>query len=417
MKGACLVSCCVLLCLVVAQGQADEQLMVKHLDQISVDKKLKLHQVIEQTLNNYPDRLLHQALLQEVDALSRRGDSWLAGAASISATYLDDFVADDIGYQQTTAQLDVPLWRWGQRSAGQRVAEQARLFTDTQISTLKLQVAGLVRTALWNISLENVRYKQGRAVLKISEQLVSKIEKRVELGDLPRSDYLLSRSDYLQKLSSLTEIEAELMHARKAYVSLTGITRIPENFRENLSPIQKITDQHILLQAINARIERKRAELDWVTRKGSGQPVLQIGLQRERDQRGGRDLDSAGIGINIPFGGESSLAPHIAQANLQLTQILIKREHLYRDLEQILHEAKHNLEVNEAELAIADELQRIASRNLKMAEFSYSAGEINLLDLLKIQAQTQNAIRHAKERVISKQRNIAFYNQAVGVLP
>ena len=81
------------------------------------------------------------------------------------------------------------------------------------------------------------------------------------------------------------------------------------------------------------------------------------------------------------------------------------------------HEAEHNLEVNEAELEIANELKRIAEEHLKMMEISFSVGEISLMDLLKIQSRTQQAILKAKERAIMLQRDIALYNQAVGVLP
>jgi hypothetical protein len=52
-----------------------------------------------------------------------------------------------------------------------------------------------------------------------------------------------------------------------------------------------------------------------------------------------------------------------------------------------------------------------------MMELSFSVGEINLMDLLRVQARTQQAILSAKERNIMLQRDIALYNQAVGVLP
>jgi hypothetical protein len=52
-----------------------------------------------------------------------------------------------------------------------------------------------------------------------------------------------------------------------------------------------------------------------------------------------------------------------------------------------------------------------------MTQISFTAGEINLLDLLKIQARSLEAIRNAKEQEVKLQRNIAFYNQAVGAQP
>jgi len=44
-------------------------------------------------------------------------------------------------------------------------------------------------------------------------------------------------------------------------------------------------------------------------------------------------------------------------------------------------------------------------------------GEINLIDLLRIQARTQQAVLNVKQRSVMLQRDIALYNQAVGVMP
>lgn len=396
---------------------AGEDHIVDHHDPITIDNTLTLQTVVDMTLEKYPDRLLNQALQEQAETLRQRGNSWVAGASSLSVSYLDDIVGDDTGYRETSAELEIPLWNWNQRSAGQRVAEQAQLSVDKHSASLKLQVAGLVRAALWDLALENIRYQQAKAVFDISEKQLKKIQQRVDLGDLPRSDYLLAKSDYLRKRSLLTQTEAEVMHARKNYATLTGMIRIPESFQEPLSSIDSITDNHPALQAVNALVERKQAEVDWIKSQGSGQPTLQLGMKSERDERDGRDIESAGVGISIPFGGQAFLAPEVAQANLELNQAKTEREHLYRQLEKNQHEARHALQVNKTELAIANELKDIAKKHLKMTELSFAAGEINLLDLLKIKAQTYNAIRHAKENEIQQQRNIAYYNQAVGVQP
>lgn len=404
-------------CLWSALCLAEPEYIVEHVDPISVDSQLSLSQLVERTVAQYPDRFLNPALQQQADALKQRGDSWLAGASSLYVQYLDDAVAEGIGYKQISAQVDIPLWNWNQRAAGQRVAEQAQEVVDKQAQALKLQVAGLVRAALWDLTLEQIRYQQDKQVLDIAEKLLQKIQQRVDLGDLPRSDYLLAKSDYLQKRSLLTQAEAKVMHARKGYASLTGMTQIPENFRETQSELDQIKEKHPFLQAVTANIERKQAEIDWTKRQGSGQPVFQVAMQNERGMRGERSVQSAGVGISIPFGGQSFLEPEIAQVNQELNQAMAEREHLYRRLEKNLHEAKHQLEVDEAELAIANEMKEIAEKHLKMAELSFAAGEINLMELLKIQAMTHNAIRHAKEHEVQQQRNIAFYNQAVGVEP
>ena len=137
---------------------AHENAVVEHHDLIQINKALTLSQVISRTLEKFPDRLLSEALEQEADALQQRGNSFLAGAPTFAMRYQDDLPGDDTGYREIEAELELPLWNWGQRSAGQAVAEQAHNAANKQSSEIKLQVAGLVRNALWNMTLEEIRY-------------------------------------------------------------------------------------------------------------------------------------------------------------------------------------------------------------------------------------------------------------------
>jgi len=396
---------------------AHDKALVDHHDRIHIDKTLTLSQLIDLTLQKFPEQLLNAAREQEADALQLRGNSWLAGAPVISMNYFDDLPADANGYREIEGQLGLPLWNWGQRSAGQAVAKQALNTTQQLSSAIKLDVTGLVRNTLWNMELENIRHDQAESILDISEKLLGKIKRRVELGDLPRSDLLLAQSDQLEKRSLLVQAEAEMMHARKNYISLTQMTDIPADYEEPLSLLKEVPESHPQLIAINAIIQRKKAELDWEKSAGSGQTNLFLGGKSERENRHEGNVESMSFGISIPFGGSAQLAPKIAAANLKLTKALTQRAYLFRQLEREHHEAKHALEVTRAELKIANELNQIAKSHLKMTQLSFSAGEINLMDLLKIQARSFNAIRHAKEHKVMLQKNIALYNQAVGVLP
>jgi len=80
-----------------------------------------------------------------------------------------------------------------------------------------------------------------------------------------------------------------------------------------------------------------------------------------------------------------------------------------------MHEAEHELEIERAQLQMASKMKENAEEHLKMANLSFIEGEINLMDFFKIQARSQNAIKQAEESVIRLQRNIALYNQSVGV--
>jgi outer membrane protein TolC len=395
----------------------ESHIMVEHKDPIVVDNTLTLTKLIDSTLEKYPDISWLQALEDEVKALQKRSDSWTAGASQASLNY-EEVTSGTLHI--INAGVQVPLWNFGQRDAEKNLASQAGLSAESQTAATKLRVAGLVRAVLWDMELQKIRYDQAHVELDSYEELLAKTKRRVALGDLPRMDELLVQTELLQKKSALTLAEAELMHARKRYHSITQTNKIPSVYQEQLASINEIQQNHPLLVALNSQIDRKKAELDAQRLVGSGQPSINLGVTSDRpsnsDQRS-NNTESFNIGVTVPFGGEAHLAPQLAGINVELNKLISERSHLYRDLEQAHHEAEHNLEVNQEEMKTADELRKVAEQYLKMAELSYAVGESNLLDLLKIRARTQQAVLNAKERAVMLHRDQAFYNQAVGVLP
>ncbi len=395
---------------------AQSPLIVEHQDLIQSDATLSLAKVVELTLEKYPDSSWLNSLEEEAAALAQRGNSWTAGASQAGLRF-QEATSGTLHY--IDVQVQVPLWNLGQRDAEQRTAKLAENSALSQTLSLKLRVSGLIRSALWDMALANIGYEQAKIELAITDQLLAKVQRRVELGDLPRADLLLAKTESLQKRSVVTLAEAELMHARKRYSSITQMSKIPELYQEKLVELTAIQHSHPLLVAINSQIERKQAERDAIKLVGSGQTNVAVGINSDRftnDPRSNQ-TDSFNIGVIVPFGGSAYLAPHVAAVNVELNKLIAEREQLSRSLEQAHHEAEHNLEVNRVELGIAEELKQVAEEHLKMTDLSFSVGEINLMDLLKIQSRTQQAVLNAKQRSIMLQRDIALYNQAVGVTP
>lgn len=395
---------------------ADSPHIVEHHDPIEVDATLSLAKVVDLTLEKYPDITWLNALEQEAGAIMQRGDSWTAGASKAGLRF-QEATSGTLHYIDGI--VEVPLWNLGQRDAEQRSAKIAASSAMSQADAVKLRVAGLVRAALWDMTLTNLTYEQAKSELAITDQLLAKVQRRVELGDLPRADLLLAQTESLQKRSVVTLAEAELMHARKRYSTITQMTKIPGDFQEKLVGLSEIQQNHPSLVAINSQIERKQAELNAVKLVGSGQTNVAVGINSDQFTNDPRSNQTASfnIGVIVPFGGSAHLAPQVAAVNVELNKLIAEREQLFRDLEQAHHEAEHNLEVNRVELGTASELKQVAEEHLKMTQLSFSVGEIDLMDLLKIQSRTQQAVLNAKQRAVMIQRDIALYNQAVGVMP
>lgn len=406
------------LCLGLSMPVLAAQTIVPHFDPLVWDSGLNLKDIVWIALERYPQTAVVGAKQQQADALRRRGDSLLAGTPNIYAIYGSDKPLNNTGFDYLETQLQLPLWKWGQRAAGQSLAEEADKDTKAYAGALQLRVAGLVRGALWDLRLKENLRDLAEQTLTLSDRLVGTVERRVGAGDLPRADLVLAKSDRIEKKSALAQAEAELMHARRRYITLTQSNRAPAAFEERQSARAEIAHSHPLLAAANAFIARLQANLHWVRRTGSGQqPSIYLGSRHEKDFRNEPTIDSLNVAVTIPFGGAAVAAPKIAKANLALTEALAERESLLRRLGERLHEAKHELEVDRVELSLAEERKSLSEQYLRMSRIGFQAGEIQLIDLLEIQSRTEAAIRNAREHGIRLQRDIARYNQAVGELP
>jgi len=398
-----------------ALGQVELTPAVDHLDPVEIDATLTLSKLVDLTMQKYPDTAWLNSLEEEAAAIAERSKSWTAGASQASIGYQS---ISTFRLNYATGSVQVPLWNLGQRDAEHKLANQSETSAEAQAVAIKLRVAGLVRGALWDMALAKIRYDQAQVDLDTYEKLYATIKRYVEVGDLPRADALLAQTEFLQKRSAFTMAEAELMHSRKRYASITQTTKVPGSYEENLAALKEIGQNHPTLAAINGQIERKQAELNAIKSIGSGQTNVIAGILSDEgvDPRSNK-AEYFNVGVSIPFGGSAHIAPQIASINVELNRLIADREQLYRDLEQAHHEAEHNLEVNQVELGTANEQKKVSEELLKMTHLAFSVGEIDLMDLLRIQSRTQQAILNAKERAVMLQRDKALYNQAVGVMP
>jgi outer membrane protein TolC len=121
--------------------------------------------------------------------------------------------------------------------------------------------------------------------------------------------------------------------------------------------------------------------------------------------------------LNIPFGGSSHRRTEISAVSRNAVNAKAARNQQIRTLTLELHEAAHSLNVVSQNLAAATERMALAAHHQAMSESAYEKGEIELIDLLKVQATAIAAKRQVTRLMIDKKRQTAFYNQAVGKLP
>lgn len=399
---------------------AEERPLVPHIDPLVYDPKLSLREVVETALANFPKTFVAQAFGEEARAWERRARSVLPGPVALAGNYSGDRIGDNTGAWAVDTELILPLWKWGQRAIAQRVTEKAQQYAEAYRRGLRLEVAGLVREALWEVKLRETEYQTARKILALSERLLAQVRRRVEAGDLPRTDLLLAETDFLKAQSDAVAAEAEWMHARWRYRNLTQIDKAPAQFEEVLSAQSAITPEHPLLTALTLRIEEERARMQYVRYEadvGDQQILLTLGSRHEQVGRGGETLNSINARLSIPLFGGGYQAPNVAAVRTALAEAEAQRGEVHRQLERDLHEAEHLLQVDRIQLKQAEARRKLAEANLELAHKAFAAGEMDLIDLLKVQLMAQEALRDAERWRVQIKRDIARYNQVVGELP
>ncbi|HHZ69479.1 MAG TPA: TolC family protein [Methylococcaceae bacterium] len=378
------------------------------------EKGLSLATLVENTLAKSPDQLWLEALESEANALRKRGDSWVAGAASVALGYQE---ASSGTLHYIDGGISVPLWHWGQQDAEALIAEKAEQGLFDQIIHVKLQMAGLIRAVLWDLALVEFKLKEAMLVVDFSEHILATATQSVQLGELSHLDLLPIKSDLLTKKSAVLQAKVELNKMIKRYQTITQSNVVPSHFDENRTELREININHPVLASINSKITRKQAEYQSLMIRGSGQTRLSLGVNSDRGDARSNDSESFNIELNIPLGSDVHNGPDLAVKNIEINKLLADRMYLIRNLHENVFEISQKMTLGKDILVMVKEIAHLEGDRLKIAESSYNAGELSLRAFKSIQLSQQLAELKVTEQLIINKKNVALYNQSLGVLP
>ena len=378
------------------------------------EKGLSLSALVENTLAKSPDQLWLEALESEANALRKRSDSWVAGAASVALGYQE---ASSGTLHYIDGGVSVPLWHWGQQDAEALIADKAEQELFDQAIHVKLQMAGLIRAVLWDLALVECKLTEAILAVDFSEHILATAVQSVQLGELSHLDLLPVKSELLTKKSALLRAKVDLNKMAKRYQTITRSNVVPVHFEENRTELREININHSALAFINSNITRKQAEYQALTLRGSGQTTLSLGVNSDRGDARSNDAESFNIALNIPLGSAVHNGPDLAVKNIEINKLLADRMYLISKLNEHVFEVSQNLMLGEDILVMAKEIAQLEGDRLKIAESSYNAGELSLQKFKSIQLSQQLAQLKVTKQLIFNKKNIALYNQSLGVLP
>ena len=352
-------------------------------------------------------------------AQSRRelGAAWLGDAPRLGGSLRDYDWNNDSDLYEAELHLTMPLWRAGERKAMRSAAEKDATLAALQTQARTLATAAEVRRAYWQLLDVRTGVELLQQLLAGAERYAQQMTARFEAGDVARTELLQSRQQVFEFRSQVLDAESMLIDGSRRWRLVTGLDAMPADAVEQASTIAVITEQHPLIQLAMAEVDLLRAEVEARRKTGSLRPEVSLNLKREDFDDLAPPLDSIGIGIDIPLGRGKSNAVAVSRVQQRLLEAEVALQLLQRELQENLHEVRHQAHVNESNLEDSQQLVEIAQQVYTMQKLANEQGEITVIEVLRAAQDLAEAQQRYTLLSLTRDALVARYNQAVGVLP
>ncbi len=376
-----------------------------------------LGEVIEAAAQRHPDQKLSAARQQVSEGYRKQADAWLGGDPAIGLAHWTDEFGGEQGYRETGASVALPLWLPGQRKVRRQLANTLQTQGETLAQLLKWQVAGEVMERIWALRMAESELLLDIQHLDSAAALEKAVARRVEAGELPRSEVLMVQQEKLNREALVQNAQTALAGEQAAWSSYTGIADLPTSFSVESTPLKEISEQHPLLRLAQLGVEHTTMQKRETRIARRENPVFSLYVKRDRGIEQDPYNDSLGAEITVPFGTSTQNAPALAEASEQLAHSEAALTRTRRELELKLIHARQELERTEKALTLAGHRDQLAQKRMNMSQRAFDLGETDLYLLLQAREQAVNAARELKRSQIQRQRAVAQYNLALGVIP
>lgn len=351
----------------------------------------------------------------EVAASRELASSWLAASPVLGLAQRSDRWADNRGQRESELSLSATVARPAQVAARRSLAEHAAVQLRSQTARSRLDIAGDVRTALWDGAEAQVVVEEKRSHLHHMGELADDVRRRVAAGDLARTDALLASQEVYLARIDLARAQSQAAVALGTWRILTGHPLLPVLDPEPLSVHVGTSDTRVVAARATEQLAQAALRLTEANRYPA--PTLALSLRRERDDLLTRPEKSVGIAIQVPLGssGRNRQAEALARTQLDLAAA---------DAARAESRAATDLDTAQIQLENARiALQAASARAAEMREHAqlidkaFRLGERGLAEALRALVIDHEAAMAERQQRVALGRAHAQVNQAYGVVP
>lgn len=374
-----------------------------------------LKAAVEAAWQRSPQARTLEAKRDEMLAGQEAARSWIAGSPAIGLSERSDRWNSRAGSREREISLSAPVWLPGQVSARRAQADAGAAELEAQIASLRLALAGEVRERIWAAAAAKESLDAAALRQATLEATVGEVMRRVQAGDLARTDGMLARQEALAAKVGVADARLKLREALLRFTALTGLADIPSLDPEPLAAAA--AEPHPRLFAPQAAIRNARALLDVAGKTRNEPPTVGMAYRREREASGGETASSITLGIEIPIGTAARSLPLETAARTRLATASAEAIESEAMLQADIALAREQMAAAEHTLEAAAARAALAREHAHLIEKAFRMGERGLADMLRAQSLLHEAEAAERQQRVALGLAHARLNQAFGVIP
>lgn len=378
---------------------------------VNAASTLSLAEWVERLAQEQPEAMGLQAQQQWSDAQTKQSQRWFGDNSHLRLAHESDQMNGSQGIENWEFGIGFSLWAWGQRQAQQDLASQSRQGSQLAASLLKLDMADVLRQAVWNYQRAQTDLQLAQQEHQVWQKLAAGVSQAVRAGEQSRLDQKLAEQAVLKSQVQLNQAQAQIQQAQAQLLSW-GVDSEIVAYEESAASAD--WQAHPILSWQQNQLAQAQAQRQIATSQVSGQSSIELTAKQAKDKYT-ESNGSLELALTVPFGRGNRLA--VAEAMQQQTTQQVALGKLKRQLHQAWLQASSQLELAQQQNSLARQQIELADLTLTMAQQAYQSGETNLTELLRVQQQALDSQRQAQLSQIEVHYRIALYNQSLGVLP
>jgi len=336
----------------------------------------------------------------------------------VELSYRDDRWLSDTGAREAELGLALPLWLPGQRAARRKASEAETQTAGAALDAARLQLAGQVREAAWEVLAQEAEVQLAQAQLSALSALADDVDRRLAAGDLARADALAARAETLAASGQLAQARQRLERASAQWTALTGRAAGPvSGERTEAAGDAALSDAHPVLRAAQLNVELARRRLASVETGRNLPPELVTSFRHTDPGLSDPSSNSIGLAVRLPLGTSGRHRPQLVAARADLDVALANERELRAQLHSALGTARSVLDSAARQLLEERSRAALLRERAKLIDKSFRAGQTSLPEMLRSEAAAAQAEAGVRRQEISLGLARSRLHQALGVMP